>query len=79
MTWVLNEAQIQLYFYRLRKSFVKWVADHTSPGEKRPEHEAHRSSVFSAEVSNLWSFTSTLSVRLHSMVLRHTGGNVNVL
>jgi hypothetical protein len=39
------------------------------PGVKRPGREADKSPPCSAEVKNVWSYTSTPPVRLHSMVL----------
>jgi len=38
-------------------------------GLKRPRREAYHSPPSSAEVKNAWSYTSTLPVRLHSVVL----------
>jgi hypothetical protein len=34
------------------------MGDRVFPGGKRPEHEAHPSTLFSAEVKNEWSFPS---------------------
>jgi len=39
-----------------------------SPGIKRPGREADNSTPSGAEVNNAWSYTSTPSVRLHSVV-----------
>jgi hypothetical protein len=39
------------------------------PGGKRPGREADHSPPSSAEVKNVWSYTSTPPVRLHGVVL----------
>jgi hypothetical protein len=39
------------------------------PGVKRPVREADHSLPSSAEVKNAWSYTSTLPIRLHGVVL----------
>jgi len=39
------------------------------PGIKTPGREADHSSPFSAEVTNAWSYTSTLPTRLHGAML----------
>jgi len=40
-----------------------------SLGAKRPGRVADHSPPSSAEVKNVWSYTSALSIRLHGMVL----------
>jgi len=39
------------------------------PGVKEPGREAEQSPPSSAEVKNAWSYTSTLPMRLHGVVL----------
>jgi len=39
------------------------------PGLKQLEREADNSPPFSAEVKNVWSYTSTPPIRLYGMVL----------
>jgi hypothetical protein len=46
-----------------------WVPGALSRGVKRPGREADHSPPSSTEVSNAWSYTSTLPIRLHGMVL----------
>jgi len=44
------------------------------PGAKRPGREADHSTPSSAEVKNVWSYTSTPAVRLHDVVLNLAHG-----
>jgi hypothetical protein len=39
---------------------IQWVTEGLSPGIKRPGREADHSTPSSAEVKNVWSYTSTL-------------------
>jgi hypothetical protein len=48
---------------------VQWVPGALSLGVKRPGHEADHSPPSSAEVKNAWSYTSTLPIRIHGVVL----------
>jgi len=48
---------------------IKWVPVALSLGVKRPGREADHSTLTNAEVKNAWSYTSTLSIRLHGVVL----------
>jgi hypothetical protein len=41
------------------------------PGVKRPGREPDHSPPSSAEVRNVWSYTSTPQVRIHGVELRH--------
>jgi len=51
-------------------------AGDTYPGVKRPGREADQSS---AEVKSAWSYTSTLPIRLHGVVLGKAQGQLNLL
>jgi hypothetical protein len=48
---------------------IQWVPRALSLGIKWPGREADHSLPSSAEIKNAWSYTSTLSVRLHGVVL----------
>jgi hypothetical protein len=48
---------------------IQWVSGALSLGVKRPGREADHSPPSSAEVKNVWSYTSTPPIRLHGMVL----------
>jgi hypothetical protein len=48
---------------------IQWISGVLSLGAKRPRREADHSPPSSAEVKNVWSYTSTATVRLHGMVL----------
>jgi hypothetical protein len=48
---------------------IQWVPGALSLGVKRPEREADHSPPSSAEVKNAWSYTTTLPIRLHGVVL----------
>jgi hypothetical protein len=48
---------------------IQWVPGALSPRVKRPGREADQSPPSSAKFKNAWSYTSTLSIRLHGMVL----------
>jgi hypothetical protein len=48
---------------------MQWVPGALSLGVKRPGREADHSPPSSAEVKNVWSYTSTLPIRLHGVVL----------
>jgi hypothetical protein len=48
---------------------TQWVLGALSLGEKRPGRETDHSNPSSAEVKNAWSYTSTLPIRLHGVVL----------
>jgi len=50
------------------KSLIQRVPGALSPGVERPGHEADHSPT-SVEVKNAWSYTSTLPIRLHGVVL----------
>jgi hypothetical protein len=47
----------------------QWVPRGSFPGVKRPEREADHSHPSSVEVNNTWGYTSTLTIRLHGVVL----------
>jgi hypothetical protein len=48
---------------------IQCVPEELSQGLKRPEREAGHSPPNSAEVENAWSYTSTIPIRLHGVVL----------
>jgi hypothetical protein len=48
---------------------IQYVPEALSLGVKRPGRETGHSPPSSAEVKNAWSYTSTLSIRLHGVVL----------
>jgi hypothetical protein len=48
---------------------IQWVSGPLSLRVKRPDREADHSPPSSAEVKNLWSYTSTPQICLHDMVL----------
>jgi hypothetical protein len=48
---------------------IQWVPGALSLGAKRQGREADHSPEFSAEVKNVWSYTSTPRIRLHDVVL----------
>jgi hypothetical protein len=48
---------------------IQWVPGAPSLGVKRPGREVEHSPPSRAEVKNAWSYTSTLPVRLHGVVL----------
>jgi len=54
--------------YRLLTGSGTHQASYTM-GAKRPERDADHSPLPSAEVKNVWSYTSTQSIRFHGMVL----------
>jgi len=48
---------------------IQWVPGVISTGVKRPRREANYSPPSSAEIKNVWIYTSTPPIRLHGMVL----------
>jgi hypothetical protein len=48
---------------------IRWVPGTLSLGVKWPGLEADHSHPSSAEVKNVWSYTSTSPIHLHGMVL----------
>jgi hypothetical protein len=50
------------------QSPIHWVPGALSLGVKRPGREADHSSPSSAEVKNAWTYTPTLTIRLHGVV-----------
>jgi hypothetical protein len=48
---------------------IQWVPGALSLGVKRPGREADHSLPSSAEVKNVWSYTSTPPIRLHGVML----------
>jgi hypothetical protein len=48
-------------------------------GTEQPLHEADHSLPPSAKVKNAWSYTSTTAIRLHSVVLGYTQGQLYLL
>jgi len=48
---------------------TQWVPGALSLGVKRPGREADQSPPSSVEVKNAWSYTSTVPIRLHGVVL----------
>jgi len=48
---------------------MQWVPSALSLGVKRPGREADYSHPSSADVKNVWSYTSTPPVRVHGVVL----------
>jgi hypothetical protein len=48
---------------------IQWVPGALSLGIKQPGHEADHSPPPSAEVKNVWSYTSTPPIRLRGVVL----------
>jgi len=53
---------------------TQWVAETLSPSVKRPGREADHSPPSSADVTKAWSYTSTPSIRFHSVVLSWSAG-----
>jgi len=51
------------------QSPIQWIRGALIPGLKRPEFEADHSTPSSAEIKNVWSYTSTPPIRLHGVVL----------
>jgi hypothetical protein len=59
---------------------IPWVLGAAPSLEvKRPESEAEHSPPFSAEFKNEWSYTFTLSVRLHGVVLKKKAEGLSIL
>jgi hypothetical protein len=58
----------QLTYYKAQ-SPIQWVPGALSLGVKRPGREADQSPPSSAEVKNMWSYTSTPPICLHGVVL----------
>jgi hypothetical protein len=50
---------------------IQWVSGVLSLGVNRPEREVDHSPPSSADVKNAWSYTSTLPIRLHGVVLTY--------
>jgi hypothetical protein len=48
---------------------IQWVLKALSLGVKRPGREADHTPPSSGEIKNAWSYTSTLPIRLHGVVL----------
>jgi hypothetical protein len=48
---------------------IQWISRALSAGVKRLERESDHSPPSRAEVKNAWSYTSTLPIRLHGVVL----------
>jgi hypothetical protein len=48
---------------------IQWVSGALSLGVMQPGCEADHSPLSSAEVKNVWSYTSTPPIRLHGVVL----------
>jgi hypothetical protein len=48
---------------------IQWVPEALSLGVKRPGREADHSPPSSAEVKNVWRYTSTSPIRVHGAVL----------
>jgi hypothetical protein len=55
---------------------IQWVPGVLSLRVKRPGREAYHSPPSSGEVKNAWSYTSTPPIRLHSVVLTSTQGQL---
>jgi hypothetical protein len=53
---------------------IQWVPGALSLGVRPPKREVDHSSPSSDEVKNAWSYTSTLPVRLHGVVLSWSTG-----
>jgi hypothetical protein len=51
------------------QSPIQWVAGALSLGIKRSGCEADHLPPYSAEVKNVWSYTSTFPIRLHGVVI----------
>jgi hypothetical protein len=61
------------------QSSIQWTPESLSMGVKRPRREADHSPPSSAEVKNAWSYTSTLPIRLHGIVLSYSTGTTLIL
>jgi len=48
---------------------IQWGPGALSTGVKQPGHEADHSPPSSADIENMWSYTSTPPILLHGMVL----------
>jgi len=48
---------------------IQWVSGALCLSVKRPGRETDHSPPFNADVKNVWSYTSTPSIRLHGAVL----------
>jgi hypothetical protein len=55
---------------------IQWVLGALSLGVKRPRREADHSPPSSAEVTNVWIYTSTPPIRLHGVVLSYVQGQL---
>jgi hypothetical protein len=53
---------------------IQWVPGALSLGVKQLGREVDHSPPSSAEVKNVWSYTSTLPIRLHGVVLSYSTG-----
>jgi hypothetical protein len=60
---------IFLFTIASRQPPIKWVRGALSLGIKQPGREADHSLPSSVEVKNAWSYTSTLPIHLHGVVL----------
>jgi hypothetical protein len=76
MAWCLVKHRDNFIFCASRTGLgptqppIQWAPGALSLGVKRPGREADHSPPSSAEAKNAWSYTSTLPVRLHGVVLR---------
>jgi hypothetical protein len=58
---------------------IQWLPGALSLGVKRPGREADHSPPTNAEIKNAWSYTSTLPVHLHGVVLSKSQGQAYYL
>jgi hypothetical protein len=55
----------------LTQTLNQWVLEVLSPVIKRPRLKADHSYLFSAEVKNAWSYTSSPPIRLLGVMIKH--------
>jgi hypothetical protein len=58
---------------------IQWVPGVLALGVKRPGHEADHSPPSSAEVKNVWSYTSAPTISLRGVVLSYKKGTETTL
>jgi len=72
-TWLVTCLLIRTVFQILNIQIIcgpqSLLSNALSLRVKRPGREANRIPLYNAEVKNVWSYTSTLPIRLHGVVL----------
>jgi hypothetical protein len=58
---------------------IQWVPGNLSLGVKRPGFETDHSNPSSTQVKNAWSYTSTLTIRLHGVCSVKSHGQLYIL